>query len=211
MKNVAEILLKLKAVSLNPKSPFKYSSGILSPIYTDCRILISFPTQRQVIRDLYISEMEKTDKKFDVIAGTATAGIPHAAWVADKLNLPMVYVRGKAKDHGKGNTIEGLVEKNQKVAVIEDLISTGESSVETAKALKEAGTNVDYVFSIMTYNMKKADDNFTDNNLRLITLTNIEELIDTAIEIGSIKQAEKKMILDWTADPIGWGKKMGFE
>ncbi len=211
MKDVAKILLDLKAVSLNPKIPFKYSSGILSPVYTDCRILMSYPPERQIIRDLYIEEMEKVGDEFDVIAGTATAGIPHAAWVADKLELPMVYVRGKAKDHGKGNRIEGVIKKGQKIAVIEDLISTGESSVETAKALKEAGAIVDYVFSIMTYKMKSADSNFSDNNLKLITLTDIEELIDTAIELGSIKEDEKEMILNWTSDPVNWGKKMGFE
>ncbi len=211
MKQVAKILLELKAISLNPKQPFKYSSGLLSPIYTDCRILISYPTQRQIIRDLYIAEMNRVGDKFDVIAGTATAGIPHAAWIADKLNLPLVYVRGKAKDHGKGNRIEGIVNRGQKIAVIEDLISTGESSVETAKALKEAETTVPYVFSIMTYSMKKATENFSENNLKLVSLTNIEELVNLAIELNYIKEDEKEMILDWTRDPTSWGGRNGFE
>ncbi len=211
MKDVAKILLELKAVTLNAKQPFKYSSGILSPVYTDCRILMSYPTQRQIIRDLYIQELEKTGVKFDVIAGTATAGIPHAAWIADKLNLPLVYVRGKAKDHGKGNRIEGVVKEGQKIAVIEDLISTGESAVETAKAINEAGGKAEYVFSIMTYLMKSAIENFENNNLKLIALTNIEELVNLAIEMNYIKEEEKQMILDWTKDPVGWGKKMGLE
>lgn len=211
MKDVAKILLELKAVSLNPKQPFKYSSGILSPIYTDCRILMSYPKQRQIIRDLYIEEMEKMGDKFDVVAGTATAGIPHAAWVADKLNLPMVYVRGKVKDHGKGNKIEGVVKKGQKVAVIEDLISTGESAIATASAIRDAEAEVKYIFSIMTYNMKKATENFSTNSLKLITLTTIEELVNLAIENKFIQDKEKQMILDWTQDPATWGKKQGFE
>ncbi len=210
-EQTAKILLKLKAVSLNSKKPFRYSSGIYSPIYTDCRLLMSYPNERQEVRDFYIQKIQETTEKFDVIAGTATAGIPHAAWVADKLNLPMVYVRGKAKDHGKGNRIEGIIFGGQKVAVIEDLISTGESSVETAKALLESGAIVTYVFSIMTYQMKSADQNFSANNLKLITLTNIEELIDAAIKLDYIQQDEKTMIMDWTSNPNEWGKKNGFE
>lgn len=211
MKDAAKILLELKAVSLNPKQPFKYSSRILSPIYTDCRILMSYPKQRQIIRDLYIEEMEKAGDKFDVIAGTATAGIPHAAWIADKLDLPMVYVRGSAKDHGKGNKIEGVVKKGQKVAVIEDLISTGESAIATASAIRDAGGEILYIFSIMTYSMKKSTENFSQNSLKLITLTNIEELVNLAVEMDYIKEDEKEMILDWTKDPATWGKKQGFE
>lgn len=208
---VAKILLELKAVSLSAKVPFKYSSGILSPIYTDCRILMSYPKERQIIRDLYIDAINKTGIKFDVIGGTATAGIPHAAWIADKMNLPMIYVRGKVKDHGKGNKIEGKVEKGQNVAIIEDLISTGESSLQTAKAIKMAGGKADFVFSIMTYSMDAADENFKNSGLELISLTNIGELINSAIEMDYIKESDKPVILDWTSNPISWGKKMGFE
>lgn len=207
----AKILLELKAVSLNPKKPFKYSSGMLSPIYTDCRILMSYPKDRSRIRDLYIESIAKTKIKFDVIAGTATAGIPHAAWVADKLNLPMVYVRGKAKDHGKGNQIEGIIKKGQKVAVVEDLISTGESSIETAKAIKAVGGQVKYVFSIMTYGMEKAALNFKSNNLNLISLTNLQDLLSQAETLGYIDKADIKTVLEWIKDPPTWGKKMGFE
>lgn len=210
-QQVAKILLNLKAVSLSAKVPFKYSSGILSPIYTDCRILMSYPKERKQIRDLYIEAINKTGEKFDVIAGTATAGIPHAAWVADKMDLPMIYVRGKAKDHGKGNRIEGKLEKNQNVAIIEDLISTGESSLETAKAIKESGGKVDFIFSIMTYQMNSADENFQNSGLELISLTNIEELINLAVEMDYIKETDKSIILDWTSNPLSWGKKMGFE
>ncbi len=210
-EQTAKILLTLKAVSLNPKTPFRYSSGILSPIYTDCRLLMSYPVERREIRDFYIQKIQSTGIKFDVIAGTATAGIPHAAWIAEALNLPMVYVRGRAKDHGKGNRIEGNVTAGQKVAVIEDLISTGESSVETAKALKEAGCEVTHVFSIMTYQMPISEKNFSEHKLELITLTNIESLIAEAVKMGYVEESEKNMILNWTANPTDWGKNNGFE
>lgn len=210
-ETVAKILLELKAVSLNPKKPYKYSSGMLSPIYTDCRILMSYPKDRSHIRDLYIDSISKTKIRFDVVAGTATAGIPHAAWIADKLNLPMVYVRGKTKDHGKGNQIEGIIKKGQKVAVIEDLISTGESSIETAKAIRAGGGQVKFVFSIMTYGMNKAAQNFKSNKLKLVSMTNLQDLLSQAETLGYIDRADIKTVLEWIKDPPTWGKRMGFE
>ena len=185
-ETVAKILLKIKAISLNPKEPFRYDSGILSPVYIDNRLLISYPEERKIIRDLYIESMNSTGQQFDLIAATATAGIPHAAWVADKLNLPMVFVRGKAKDHGKKNRVEGVVKKRAKTAVIEDLISTGESSIETAKAVIGTGGEVSYIFAIITYGMKKADENFKANNLKLITLTTFADVLEIAEKSGQI-------------------------
>ena len=146
---VAKLLLKLKAVTLNPNKPFRYASGIISPVYTDCRVLIGYPNERNQIRDLYIEAIENSGIEFDVIAGTATAGIPHAAWIADKLNLPMIYVRGKAKDHGKENLVEGIIKKGQKAIVIEDLVSTGESSINSVNAIRAVGAEVTNVFSII--------------------------------------------------------------
>lgn len=210
-ETVAKILLELKAVSLNVKKPFKYSSGVLSPIYTDCRVLMSYPNERKQIRDIYIEEIKKSGINFDVIAGTATAGIPHAAWVAEALNLPMIYVRGKAKDHGKGNRIEGIVKTGQVIAVIEDLISTGESSIETAKAIRESDGKVDYIFSIMTYGMEKALQNFEVNNLKLISMTNLHDLLIEAEKLGYIENGDKAAVSEWIKDPPLWGKKMGFE
>ena len=154
--------------------------------------------------------MNSTGQQFDLIAATATAGIPHAAWVADKLNLPMVFVRGKAKDHGKKNRVEGVVKKRAKTAVIEDLISTGESSIETAKAVIGTGGEVSYIFAIITYGMKKADENFKANNLKLITLTTFADVLEIAEKSGQISGKEKEIILDWTKDPESWGKKNGF-
>ncbi len=210
-EQVAKILLELGAITLSPKKPFRYASGILSPVYADCRVLMAYPDKRRQIRDLYIEAIKKSGVKFDVVAGTATAGIPHAAWIADKLNLPMVYVRGKAKDHGKENLLEGIIKKGQKTIVIEDLISTGESAINSVKAVREAGGGISHVFSIITYGMKLADENFKRNKLKLITLTTFADVLNAAQEMGHIKRQEISAILDWTKDPPGWGKKMGLE
>lgn len=207
---VAKILLNLHAISLNTKEPFRYDSGILSPVYIDNRILVSYPEERQIIRDLYIDAMKSTGEQFDLIAATATAGIPHAAWIADKLNLPMVYVRGKAKDHGKRNRVEGVVKKGAKVAVIEDLISTGESSIETAEAVRQAGGKVSYIFAIITYEMEKSKENFRKNKLELVPLTTFKEVLNTAQNLNRISEKENKIILDWTKNPESWGKTNGF-
>lgn len=209
-EKTAKILLDIHAISLNPKKPFRYSSGIWSPVYTDCRLLMSYPKERTAIRNLY-AQMIKSEGKFDVIAGTATAGIPHAAWIAEKLKLPMIYVRGKAKDHGKGNQIEGKISARQKVAVIEDLISTGGSSVETTLAIRKIGAKSSHVFSIITYGMTKSDENFTENKIKLISLTDFPTIVKVAEKIGYIKAKDKNLILEWAKDPSSWGKKMGFE
>lgn len=209
-EKVAKILLDIHAVSFNPRKPFRYSSGIFSPVYTDCRLLMSYPKERKIIRDLYIEGLKKVGH-FDVIAGTATAGIPHAAWIADKLNLPMIYVRGKAKDHGKRNQIEGKLNKKQKVAVIEDIVSTGESSAETVRTIRKQGGYSSYVFSIITYGMKTSYDNFKSNKIKLITLTDFPTVVKVAEKSGYIKSRDKKMIMEWTKSPSLWGKKMGFE
>jgi len=209
-ENVAKILLDIYAVSLSPKKPFRYSSGILSPVYTDCRLLMGYPKERVLIRNLYI-QMIKAAGNFDVIAATATAGIPHAAWVADKLALPMIYVRGKAKNHGKGKQIEGKLQKKQKVAVIEDLISTGESSKETVQAIRKEGGYCSHIFSIITYGMKKSEDNFKSNKIKLLSLTNFPTVVKVAEQIGYIKDKDKDIILKWAKGPSSWSKKMGFE
>ncbi len=209
-EKVAKILLEIKGITLNPKKPYRYASGILSPVYTDCRILMAYPKHRKFIRNLYIKNL-LSNGKFNLIAATATAGIPHGAWISDKMNLPMVYVRGNAKDHGKGNQIEGLVKKGQKTAVIEDLISTGSSSTTTADAVRKAGGKVSRIFSIFTYKMKAADKNFEKNKLKLITLTDFPTVVKVAEKIGYINKKDKALILEWTKNPITWGKKMGFE
>lgn len=210
-QNVAKILLELDAVSLNSQKPFRYASGILSPVYTDCRVLMAYPDKRRQIRDFYIEAIEKSGVSFEVVAGTATAGIPHAAWIADTLNLPMVYVRGKAKDHGKENLMEGIIEKGQKAIVIEDLISTGESAINSVKAIRDAGGEISEVFAIITYGLTKAQQNFDKNKLKLISLTTFQDVVTQAQKLNYINKKEVQLILDWTSDPLGWGKKMGFE
>ncbi len=208
---VAKILLELNAVSLSPKKPFKYASGILSPVYTDCRVLMAYPDKRRQIRDLYIEAIQNSKVDFDVVAGTATAGIPHAAWIADKLNLPMVYVRGKAKDHGKENLMEGIIKKGQKAIVIEDLISTGESALNSVNAVRTAGGEISYVFAIITYGMQKAEDSFKENNLKLISLTTFQDIVSQAHKNNKIEKNEMAIVLDWINNPSEWGKKAGFE
>lgn len=210
-EDVARILLELNAITLNPKKPFRYASGILSPVYTDCRVLMAYPQRRREIRDLYIDTIKKSGVTFEVVAGTATAGIPHAAWIADKLNLPLVYVRGKAKDHGKENLMEGIIKKGQRAIVIEDLVSTGESAINSVNAVREAGGQVEYVFSIITYGMKQAEENFKTHNLKLVSLTNFQDVLKQAQKMGYINKEEISAILDWTKDPPSWGKRMGFE
>ena len=203
-KTVAKLLLELGAITLNPTQPFKYASGILSPVYTDCRVLMAYPDQRSQFRDLYIDAIKQSGAVFDVVAGNATAGIPHAAWIADKLNLPMVYVRGKAKDHGKENLVEGIIKKGQKVVVIEDLISTGDSAINSVNAVRAAGGTVEIVFAIITYGMKIAEENFKQNDLKLISLTSFTDVLDEAIIQGKISESEKEIILLWIKDPDSW-------
>lgn len=210
-EQVAKILLDIKAVTLRPKNPFRYTSGILSPIYTDCRLIISYPKLRKITKDLYLKSIGDSRVEFDIVAGTSTAGIPWAALIADSLNLPMVYVRSSAKDHGKKNKIEGLVKKGQTSIVVEDLISTGKSSVETANAIRGNGAKVSHVFSIMTYQLKNSKNLFNQNSLELISLTNLQSVVEAAQKFNYINPNDQELILTWIKDPDSWGKKMGFE
>lgn len=210
-ETVAKILLELNAVSLNSQKPFRYASGILSPVYTDCRVLMAYPDIRRRVRDFYIEAIQKTGVSFEVVAGTATAGIPHAAWIADKLNLPMIYVRGKAKDHGKENMMEGIINKGQKAIVIEDLISTGESAINSVNAVRAAGGEITHVFAIITYGLKKAEQNFKNHQLKLVSLTTFADVVQQAQKLNYINKEDIKVILDWTADPTSWGERMGLK
>lgn len=210
-EKTASLLLKIKAVTLNPKKPYQFTTGILSPVYIDCRLLMSYPRERRTIRNFLIEAIMKIGDHFDVVAGTATAGIPHAAWIAEKMNLPMVYVRGQAKEHGKQNQIEGIIKKGQRVAVIEDLISTGKSSSATVLAVRDAGSLAPYIFAITTYQMKKSKDTFKNNRIKLVTLTDFPTIVKVASKEGYIKPEEQQTVLEWTKDPSSWGKRMGFE
>lgn len=203
-QQIAKILLEIKAVTLNLRNPFRYTSGILSPIYCDNRLIISYPEKRKIIIDGFIQLIKEKNLSVDVVAGTATAGIPHAAWIADHLNLPMVYVRGENKKHGKQNQIEGLLAKNQNALVIEDLISTGGSSIAAGLALREAGASVTDCLAIFTYQFPETTKKFEQAHLALHTLSNFSTLIDVAVNAGYITAEEKTHALRWQLNPNAW-------
>lgn len=195
--DLARDLLNIKAVQINPDDYFTWTSGIKSPVYCDNRLTMSYPAIRKKITKAFVELVEKEDIKPDVIAGCATAGIPHAAWLADALDLPMVYVRSKPKAHGKGNQIEGEVKEGKKVLVIEDLISTGGSSIDAANALREAGMEVISVFAIFTYGLSKSAAAFAGENLKIKTITDFDQLIDVLVEDGELQDKDKQDLLEW--------------
>ena len=206
-KKTAEYLLQIKAIKLQPSNPFTWASGWKSPIYCDNRKTLSFPEVRSYIRDSFAELVKELYPDADLIAGVATGAIAHGALVADKLGLPFIYVRSGAKEHGLGNQIEGWFEAGQKVVVIEDLISTGGSSLGAVRALREAGSNVMGMVAIFTYEFKKASDGFAAENCKLHTLSNYSILIDTALKTGYIGQSEVETLKKWRADPSAWGVK----
>ncbi|MDT1957801.1 orotate phosphoribosyltransferase [Carnobacterium divergens] len=205
-KKVAQDLLEIKAVSLSPNKPYTWASGIKSPIYCDNRITMSYPSVRREIAKGLAELIKRDYPEAEVIAGTATAGIPHAAWVAELLDLPMVYIRGKAKDHGKGNQIEGRITKNQKMVIIEDLISTGGSVIDAAVAAKNEGADVIGAAAIFTYELPKGIENFKKHQLSFATLTNYSTLIDVALELGTIESNDLSLLKEWKQDPTKWKK-----
>ena len=205
-QQVAQNLLAIKAVFLSPNEPFTWASGIKSPIYCDNRLTMSFPKVRRLIAKGLAEKIKKQFPDVEVIAGTATAGIPHAACVAEILDLSMVYIRSKAKYHGKGNQIEGQITPGQKMVVIEDLISTGGSVLEACQAAKREGADVLGVAAIFTYELPKGATNFNTAKLPLVTLTNYTTLIQTALEEGYISEADLALLTAWKHDPENWLK-----
>lgn len=203
---IAKDLLEIEAVFLSPSEPFTWASGIKSPIYCDNRITMSYPKVRKEIAQGLADKIKEAYPDVEVIAGTATSGIPHAAWVAEILDLPMVYIRSKAKDHGKGNQIEGRIFEGQKMVVIEDLISTGGSVLEAAEAAKREGANVLGVAAIFTYELPKGKANFTNAEMPLLTLTNYSVLIEAALEEKYIDETELNLLKEWKQDPENWKK-----
>ena len=206
-KKTAEYLLQIKAIKLQPSNPFTWASGWKSPIYCDNRKTLSFPVVRSFIRDSFADLVRVHYPDADLIAGVATGAIAHGALVADKLGLPFIYVRSGVKEHGLGNQIEGYFEAGQNVIVIEDLISTGGSSLSAVRALREAGCNVPGMIAIFTYEFKKASDAFAAEDCKLQTLSNYSVLIDTAVKSGYIGPAEVETLKKWRADPAVWGVK----
>ncbi len=210
-KKVAEILLSIKAVTLNLTKGYTWVSGIIAPIYCDNRMTISFPKERQKIVDYFIQTIKENNIEFDTLAGTATAGIPWAAFLAEKLEKPMIYVRSKQKGHGKGNQIEGVLKPGQKVLVIEDLISTGGSSILAVESVRGAGGDVVGCLAIFTYLFPESKEKFNNANCPLYVLSNFDSLIDVAEEQNFLTSEEKKAALSWNKDKTGWAKKVGLE
>lgn len=196
-RKIAKNLLEIEAVALRPNDYFTWTSGIKSPIYCDNRITMSYPKIRREIAAGLSEVIKKNFPEVEVVAGTATAGIPHAAWVSEVLDLPMIYVRDSAKKHGKTNQIEGRLLEGQKVVIIEDLISTGLSSLKVAKALEEAGAVVLGVVAIFSYELKKAQDAFAADKVAYHTLTNYNFLIEEAVASNYIKQEDVEKLLEW--------------
>ncbi len=201
---IAKHLLEVKAVTLSPNEPYTWASGLKSPIYCDNRVTLSYPTVRKDIALALVELIRKHYPSVEVIAGTATAGIPQACWVADLMNLPMVYIRSKAKDHGKGNQIEGVIHQGQKMVIIEDLISTGGSVLDACDAAKNEGADVLGVAAIFTYQLSKGINNFADKQIELHTLSNYSTLIEVAQEIGYIKPDELESLNKWRKNPSEW-------
>ncbi|MET3575233.1 orotate phosphoribosyltransferase [Bhargavaea ullalensis] len=196
-KEIAEALLSIGAVRFSPDEPFTWASGIQSPIYCDNRLTMSHPEVRRLIAKALAGRIREEFPETEVVAGTATAGIPHAAWVSEELDLPMIYIRSKPKGHGRGNQIEGEIGEGAKTVIIEDLISTGGSSLTAAKAAAEAGSDVLGVASIFTYGLDRAEDNFREASLPHFSLTDFEALAEAAAESGAVEGDKLPGLVEW--------------
>lgn len=205
-KNVAESLLKIKAIKLQPNNPFTWASGWHSPIYCDNRKTLSYPEIRTLIRDAFVEEIKNKYPQAELIAGVATGAIAQGALVAQALGLPFVYVRSSPKDHGLGNLIEGDLNKGQKTVIIEDLISTGGSSLKAAEALRAAEADVLGMVAIFTYGFPVSEQAFKDHALELTTLSNYNAMIETALSIGYISDSDVENLKQWRKSPDTWGR-----
>jgi orotate phosphoribosyltransferase len=203
-KAVAEKLLQVQAIKLSPQNPFTWASGWKSPIYCDNRKVLSFPYVRDFIKSELCNVIFEKFPEAELLAGVATAGIAWGAMAADQLKLPYIYVRPKPKEHGLGNQIEGFYETGQKVVVVEDLVSTGKSSLQVVDVLKEAGLEVVGMVSIFTYGFSVADDAFQKASVKLYPLTNYPTLIELAIEKGIVAEDSQQVLLKWSTDPANW-------
>lgn len=202
----ADFLLQIKAIKLDVNKPFTWASGIISPIYCDNRKTLSYPKIRTYIRQELVKIIHEQFGTIDLIAGVATGAIAQGALIAQDLGLPFAYVRSSKKEHGLTSQIEGVVESGQSVVVVEDLVSTGQSSLNAVTALKEAGCNVKGMVAIFTYGLNEAEVNFSKAQVPLFTLTNYEALIQKAIERDYIKESDLKTLIKWKDNPAAWGK-----
>ena len=201
---LARVLLSINAVRLNPVTPFQFSSGLLSPIYCDNRLIISHPKERQQITQAFLEVIHRLSLDIDVVAGTATAGIPHAAWLAAALNKPMIYIRSKPKTHGTGSQIEGQLTAGQRVLLIEDLISTGGSVINAVEAIRKAKAIVTDALCIFTYGLEVAQQNLANASLRYHALTDFHALCTVAVEQQLIKKENLPSLTQWQSNPKSW-------
>ncbi|MDJ0838484.1 MAG: orotate phosphoribosyltransferase [Acidobacteriota bacterium] len=202
--DIAAILLDLEAVAVSPKKPFTWASGLRSPLYCDNRLIISTVHERRKVADAFTKMIAELGWQPQIIAGTATAGIPHAAWVAELMDLPMVYIRSAEKKHGKKNLIEGRLPKGARVVVIEDLISTGGSSIKAARAVEEAGGKVVGIAAVFQYGMRRAVNGFAEAGYPYDSLTDLASLLDVAENRQQLNAEEKQTVLQWREDPQAW-------
>ncbi|MBC6999543.1 orotate phosphoribosyltransferase [Cytophaga sp. FL35] len=203
-KKTAELLLQINAIKLKPENPFTWASGWKSPIYCDNRILLSYPAIRNYIKEEMAKQVESLYGKPDIIAGVATGAIGIGSLVADVLGLPFIYVRPEPKKHGRQNQIEGKLESDQTVVVIEDLISTGKSSLNAIEALKASGANIKGMIAVFTYGFQVADENFAEKAIELYTLSDYEHLIQQASETHFIKEEQLNTLREWRTNPSQW-------
>jgi orotate phosphoribosyltransferase len=203
-RKTAEVLLQINAIKLQPNNPFTWASGWKSPIYCDNRIILSYPSIRNYIQETMAKQIEKQYGKPDVIAGVATGAIGIGMLVAEYLGLPFIYVRPEAKSHGRQNQIEGHLESGQNVVVVEDLISTGKSSLNAVKAIKENKGNVKGMIAIFSYDFQIAKDNFKSANVELLTLSDYNSLLEQALHTNYISSKEQDILASWNANPSEW-------
>ena len=205
-QQTAELLLQINAIKLNSKNPFTWASGWKSPIYCDNRITLSFPAVRNYIRDEFVKQIEDKFGRPDVIAGVATGAIGIGILVAEAMGLPFVYVRPEAKKHGRQNQVEGFLQKGQTVIVVEDLISTGGSSLMAVEALRNEGANVKGMAAIFTYGFPISEEKIAEAKLEVYTLSNYENLITKAVEKQYVSEEELETLQSWNSNPSEWGK-----
>lgn len=203
-EKTAELLLQINAIKLNPRNPFTWASGWQSPIYCDNRLILSFPLIRNYIRDEFSKHIEKQFGKPDVIAGVATGAIGIGILVAESLGLPFVYVRPEPKKHGRQNQVEGFLQKGQNVVIVEDLISTGNSSLLAVEALRAAGANIKGMAAIFTYGFNVAEENFKKAQVDLFTLSNYQNLLKLAVAKKYITEEEELTLKEWNSSPSTW-------
>ncbi|MCX2745804.1 orotate phosphoribosyltransferase [Mangrovivirga sp. M17] len=203
-KRTASELIEVGAVKISPSKPFVWASGWNSPVYCDNRITLSFPNTRKYLKDALVDTIRKQFPEVEAIAGVATAGIPQGALTADILDLPFLYIRSKPKGHGMKNMIEGKVDKKQKVVLVEDLVSTGGSSLKAAEALKEAGAEILGMVSIFTYGFEIAEDNFKEAGIKLVSLSDYSNMLKEAHDRGLVKEKDLVSLKAWRTDPENW-------